>query len=157
MGYQQFLEKGLIAFFRASQGRGLGLLAGLQQLRTTARVISQELIKDDITVYEQGDGASRRVMLEQFRAADEQEVLLGTRSFWEGVDIQQGQRVGYLQAALRCANRSHLRRAQRDLPKFVQRLLGARKCAEVPPRLWPPHPQQSRPRRGRHLRQTPAL
>jgi DNA polymerase-3 subunit epsilon/ATP-dependent DNA helicase DinG len=38
-------------------------------------------------VYEQGDGSSRRVMLEQFRAA-ERGVLFGTRSFWEGVDIQ---------------------------------------------------------------------
>lgn len=87
VGYQQFLEKGLIAFYRASQGRGLALFTSYQQLRATSRVISPELIKDDITVYEQGDGTSRRVMLEQFRAADKA-VLLGTRSFWEGVDIQ---------------------------------------------------------------------
>jgi DNA polymerase-3 subunit epsilon/ATP-dependent DNA helicase DinG len=38
-------------------------------------------------VYEQADGVSRRSLLEQFRAA-ERGVLLGTKSFWEGVDIQ---------------------------------------------------------------------
>lgn len=86
-GYQQALERGLITLYRASQGRGLGLFTSYQQLRATSRVISPELLKDDITVYEQGDGTSRRVMLEQFRAAD-RAVLLGTRSFWEGVDIQ---------------------------------------------------------------------
>ncbi len=86
-GYQQALERGLIAFYRGSQGRGLALFTSYQQLRTTSRVMSPELIKDEITVYEQGDGTSRRVMLEQFRAADKA-VLMGTRSFWEGVDIQ---------------------------------------------------------------------
>ena len=86
-GYQQAVEKGLIALFRASQGRGMGLFTAYTQLRQTARVIAPELQKDDIIVLEQGDGTSRRAMLEQFRAAD-RAVLLGTRSFWEGVDVQ---------------------------------------------------------------------
>jgi DNA polymerase-3 subunit epsilon/ATP-dependent DNA helicase DinG len=37
-------------------------------------------------VHQQGDGTGRRQMLENFKTAD-QAVLLGTRSFWEGVDI----------------------------------------------------------------------
>jgi DNA polymerase-3 subunit epsilon/ATP-dependent DNA helicase DinG len=37
-------------------------------------------------VYEQGEGASRHALLETFRTSD-QAVLLGTRSFWEGVDV----------------------------------------------------------------------
>ena len=86
-GYQQWVERGLIELFRASGGRGLALFTSNAQLRATAKVIAPELIKDDIMVYEQGDGTSRRVMLEQFKAAD-RAVLLGTRSFWEGVDIQ---------------------------------------------------------------------
>ena len=86
-GYQQWVEKGLIALFRASQGRGLALFTSNAALRATGKVIAPELMKDDILVYEQGDGTSRRVMLEQFKAADKA-VLLGTRSFWEGVDIQ---------------------------------------------------------------------
>ena len=86
-GYQQALEKGLIELFRASGGRGLALFTSYSALRQTARAIAPELQKDDILVYEQGDGSSRRVMIEQFRAA-ERAVMLGTRSFWEGVDIQ---------------------------------------------------------------------
>jgi DNA polymerase-3 subunit epsilon/ATP-dependent DNA helicase DinG len=40
-----------------------------------------------IVVYDQTEGASRHQLLESFRSA-EQAVLLGTRSFWEGVDVQ---------------------------------------------------------------------
>ncbi len=86
-GYQQAVERGLIELFRATRGRGLALFTSYTALRQTARVIAPELQKDDILVYEQGDGVSRRVMIEQFRAA-ERAVMLGTRSFWEGVDIQ---------------------------------------------------------------------
>jgi DNA polymerase-3 subunit epsilon/ATP-dependent DNA helicase DinG len=86
-GYQQAVERGLIELFRASGGRGLALFTSYSALRQTARVIAPELQKSEIMVYEQGDGVSRRVMVEQFRAA-ERAVMLGTRSFWEGVDIQ---------------------------------------------------------------------
>jgi DNA polymerase-3 subunit epsilon/ATP-dependent DNA helicase DinG len=37
-------------------------------------------------VYEQGEGASPHALLETFRSADKA-VLLGTRAFWEGVDV----------------------------------------------------------------------
>jgi DNA polymerase-3 subunit epsilon/ATP-dependent DNA helicase DinG len=37
-------------------------------------------------VYEQSSGASRHALLEGFRSS-ESAVLLGTRSFWEGVDV----------------------------------------------------------------------
>ncbi len=86
-GYQQAVERGLIELFKASGGRGLALFTSYTALRQTGRVIAPELAKSDIMVYEQGDGTSRRVMIEQFRAA-ERAVMLGTRSFWEGVDIQ---------------------------------------------------------------------
>jgi DNA polymerase-3 subunit epsilon/ATP-dependent DNA helicase DinG len=86
-GYQQAVERGLIDLFKASEGRGLALFTSYTALRATARVIAPELQKNDILVYEQGDGTSRRVMIEQFRAA-ERAVMMGTKSFWEGVDIQ---------------------------------------------------------------------
>jgi DNA polymerase-3 subunit epsilon/ATP-dependent DNA helicase DinG len=86
-GYQQGVEKGLIDLFTASHGRGLALFTSYTQLRATSRVIAPALQRDEITVFEQGDGTSRRVMIENFRAA-ERGVMLGTRSFWEGVDIQ---------------------------------------------------------------------
>jgi DNA polymerase-3 subunit epsilon/ATP-dependent DNA helicase DinG len=44
------------------------------------------LIKHNIRVYEQGEGASPTALMENFRS-DGRAVLLGTRSFWEGVDL----------------------------------------------------------------------
>ncbi|MCS7059846.1 MAG: helicase C-terminal domain-containing protein [Anaerolineae bacterium] len=85
--YQRILDRALVELFRASQGRGLALFTSYSQLRATARAITPILMQDGILVYDQSDGVSRRVLLEQFRAADKA-VLLGTRSFWEGVDIQ---------------------------------------------------------------------
>lgn len=86
-GYQQAVERGLIELFRASEGRGLALFTSYSALRATARAIAPTLLRDDILVFEQGDGTSRRAMIENFRAAD-RAVMLGTKSFWEGVDIQ---------------------------------------------------------------------
>ncbi|MFC1463826.1 MAG: helicase C-terminal domain-containing protein [Candidatus Brachytrichaceae bacterium NZ_4S206] len=86
-GYQQAVERGLIELFRASEGRGLALFTSYSALRATARAITPALLRDDILVFEQGDGTSRRAMIEGFRAAD-RAVMLGTKSFWEGVDIQ---------------------------------------------------------------------
>jgi DNA polymerase-3 subunit epsilon/ATP-dependent DNA helicase DinG len=86
-GYQQMVERGLVELFRASQGRGMALFTSYAQLRATSKVIAPLLLRDGIMVYEQGDGVSRRAMLDQFRGA-ERAVILGTRSFWEGVDIQ---------------------------------------------------------------------
>jgi ATP-dependent DNA helicase DinG len=56
-------------------------------LRTTGRAIEPALLRDGIQVLEQGSGLSRRAMVDNFRNAD-RAVMLGTRSFWEGVDIQ---------------------------------------------------------------------
>ncbi len=86
-GYQQALERALIDLFRASKGRGMALFTSYSALRATGRVIAPELARHGVTVFEQADGVSRRSLLEQFRA-HEAGVLLGTRSFWEGVDIQ---------------------------------------------------------------------
>jgi len=64
----------------------LALFTSYKELLETSRVISPLLAKDDIIVFEQGTGASTSSLLESFRKA-ERAVLLGTRSFWEGVDI----------------------------------------------------------------------
>ena len=85
--YQQFVERALVELFIASKGRGMALFTSYSQLRATSRNVAPQLLRAGITLYEQGDGSSRRVMLEQFRAA-EHGVLFGTRSFWEGVDVQ---------------------------------------------------------------------
>jgi DNA polymerase-3 subunit epsilon/ATP-dependent DNA helicase DinG len=64
----------------------LVLFTSYDQLRRTSQAISPALARDEILVYEQGEGASPHTLLETFRTSDKA-VLLGTRAFWEGVDI----------------------------------------------------------------------
>jgi ATP-dependent DNA helicase DinG len=85
-GHQRAVESGLIRLCRATEGRALVLFTSYEQLRRTSQVISPTLAKDDILVYEQGEGASPHSLLETFRST-ERAVLLGTRAFWEGVDV----------------------------------------------------------------------
>jgi ATP-dependent DNA helicase DinG len=84
--YQRHLDKTLISLCKASGGRTLVLFTSYAQLKRTSKNISQTLSVSDITVYEQGEGASPNALLASFKSAD-RAVLLGTRSFWEGVDI----------------------------------------------------------------------
>jgi ATP-dependent DNA helicase DinG len=84
--YQRALEGGLAALVQATQGRTMALFTSYQQLRTTARAVSGRLAKAGITVLEQGEGVSRRQLLENFKGSPKG-VLMGTRSFWEGVDV----------------------------------------------------------------------
>ncbi len=85
-GYQRAMEQTLSRLAKATNGRLLALFTSYAQLKRTSQAIMPELIRDDIQVYEQGDGSSPNTLLENFRDA-EKAVLLGTRSFWEGVDI----------------------------------------------------------------------
>ena len=64
----------------------LVLFTSYAQLRQTARAITPILLENEIRVYEQGSGASPSSLLEAFKS-DDRSILLGTRSFWEGVDI----------------------------------------------------------------------
>lgn len=85
-GHQRAIEQGLIKLCQATGGRALVLFTSYDQLRRTSQAISADLARNDIIVYEQGDGASPHSLLETFRGS-ERAVLLGTRSFWEGVDV----------------------------------------------------------------------
>jgi DNA polymerase-3 subunit epsilon/ATP-dependent DNA helicase DinG len=84
--YQTILEKGLVDLAIASRGRAMVLFTSYDQLRRTSLAVSDALAARDILVLEQGEGASRTALLETFRSTP-QAVLLGTRSFWEGVDV----------------------------------------------------------------------
>ncbi len=85
-GYQKAVEAVLIELFRATQGRALALFTSHSQLQTTYRAISRPLEEDDIIVIAQNLDGSRRQVLETFKT-QERTVLLGTRSFWEGIDV----------------------------------------------------------------------
>jgi len=84
--YQRQLDKTLVQLCKASGGRALVLFTSYAQLKRTSKSISSPLAQVDIAVYEQGEGASPNALLESFKS-NERAVLLGTRSFWEGVDI----------------------------------------------------------------------
>lgn len=85
-GYQRAVEQTLIRLARATGGRMLVLFTSYAQLRRTSQAITPPLLEAGIQVYEQGEGASTNLLLETFRES-EKAVLLGTRAFWEGVDI----------------------------------------------------------------------
>ncbi|MBI3241724.1 MAG: DEAD/DEAH box helicase [Chloroflexi bacterium] len=85
-GHQRALENGLIALCKATKGRAMALFTANAQMKQTAQAIRGPLERAGVVVYDQTEGASRHQLLESFRSAD-QAVLLGTRSFWEGVDV----------------------------------------------------------------------
>jgi DNA polymerase-3 subunit epsilon/ATP-dependent DNA helicase DinG len=85
-GYQKAVESGLIDLVRATQGRTLVLFTSHSQLQTTYRAITRPLEEDDIVVIAQNLDGSRRQVLETFKT-QERTVLLGTKSFWEGIDV----------------------------------------------------------------------
>lgn len=85
-GHQRAVDQGLIELVKQIRGRTLVLFTAYSQLKASAKNIRGPLAEAGIVVYQQGDGSSRRQMLDNFKTAD-QAVLLGTRSFWEGIDI----------------------------------------------------------------------
>jgi ATP-dependent DNA helicase DinG len=85
-GYQQALSRVLINTAKATGGRMLVLFTSYAALKKTSQAITGALAREEIYVFEQGEGASPNTLLESFKATD-RAVLLGTRSFWEGVDV----------------------------------------------------------------------
>lgn len=86
IAYQRAVEQGIISLCRATEGRALILFTSYAQLRETANAVNEVLAQDGIIVYDQSDGSSRAQLLEGFIGSDKA-VLMGTRSFWEGVDV----------------------------------------------------------------------
>jgi DNA polymerase-3 subunit epsilon/ATP-dependent DNA helicase DinG len=84
--FQQAVEEGVLALSKATEGRALVLFTSYAQLRLTANTIGDELERAGIAIYDQSDGSSRAQLLDEF-VRNEKAVLMGTRSFWEGIDI----------------------------------------------------------------------
>mgnify|MGYP005812758457 CR=1 FL=1 len=84
--HQRAVEETLIRLAKASGGRMLALFTSYAQLQKTSKAIEGPLNKLDITTYEQGEGASPSALLDIFKETP-RAVLLGTRAFWEGVDV----------------------------------------------------------------------
>ena len=84
--YQREVDSAIIRLAKATGGRLMALFTSYAQLKKTAKAIGPAMAAAGIQIYEQGEGASTNILLETFRET-EKAVLLGTRAFWEGVDI----------------------------------------------------------------------
>lgn len=86
-GYQDRVQDAVGALADTLGGRSLVLFTSYAQLRSTYAALREPLAEAGIRVLAQGqDGASRAALLDAFKA-DQRTVLLGTSSFWEGVDV----------------------------------------------------------------------
>jgi DNA polymerase-3 subunit epsilon/ATP-dependent DNA helicase DinG len=85
-GYQRHLENTLVQLCKASQGRALVLFTSHSALRATYRSIQRPLEEAGIMVLGHNIDGSRRQLLERFKS-NPRTVLLGTSSFWEGIDV----------------------------------------------------------------------
>lgn len=84
-GYQRYVEEAIVAVAKTLGGRTMVLFTAYGQLSATGRAISNDLAEAGITLLAQNEGGSRQQLLEQFKTTPS--VLLGTKSFWEGVDV----------------------------------------------------------------------
>ncbi|HXF50845.1 MAG TPA: helicase C-terminal domain-containing protein [Dehalococcoidia bacterium] len=85
-GYQRAVEEALIDLCRASEGRALALFTSYAALRATYGAIRGPLEEDGILVLAHGIDGSPGQLIEQLRDHP-RTVVLGTSSFWEGVDV----------------------------------------------------------------------
>lgn len=83
--YQAAVEQAIIAAATATAGRTMALFTSHAHLRVTADAIRAPLDQLGITTLQHGSSGRRR-LLREFRET-EKAVLLGTRTFWEGVDL----------------------------------------------------------------------
>jgi ATP-dependent DNA helicase DinG len=86
-GYQRYVEQAVVSVAQALGGRTMALFTSYSQLLATAKAVEQPLADAGIMLLAQGEGSSRQQLLDQFRQDGCRAVLLGTRSFWEGVDV----------------------------------------------------------------------
>ena len=85
-GYQHAVQEALLSIARAAQGRTLALFTSHGALRAVYGLIQAPLAQEGIRVLGQGIDGSPRHLLNVFRG-DARSILLGTSSFWEGVDV----------------------------------------------------------------------
>ncbi len=84
--YAEALGDFLAELFKRTGGRGLALFTSYVMLRKATNHIREVLGDSGVDVLAQGESMSREALTEQFRD-DISSVLMGTHSFWEGVDV----------------------------------------------------------------------
>ena len=85
-GYQRALQESLIELCRSTRGRAMILFTSHSALQSTYRAIKRPLEAEGILVLGQRLDGNPRQLVDRLKSRAET-VLLGTNSFWEGVDI----------------------------------------------------------------------
>jgi ATP-dependent DNA helicase RecQ len=83
--FEQETAEELRALARFGEGRLLALFTARARVRAARAALEEPLARDGIPVLAQGD-AGRQTLLQRFRDHPES-ILLGTRSFWQGIDV----------------------------------------------------------------------
>jgi ATP-dependent DNA helicase DinG len=80
------VEELIAAVARRARGRTLALFTSHRQLRDVHQMLRQRVDLDEVLILGQGIDGQRRQLLKMFEEAD-RPLLLGTSTFWEGIDI----------------------------------------------------------------------
>ncbi len=73
-------------YVERSDGRAFVLFTSYEMMRRAAAELTPWLAERDMALYSQSDGVPRTQLLDRFKA-NPRGVLLGTDSFWQGVDV----------------------------------------------------------------------
>ncbi len=76
----------LADLYRRTDGRGMALFTSYDMLSRVADVLEREFLGDGLNLLAQGRSGSRENITSIFKRGN-RSVLLGTHSFWEGVDV----------------------------------------------------------------------
>lgn len=84
--YQEQVDQLTEKFVLESDGRAFVLFTSYGMLRQTAEALAPTLAQHGLQLLAQGEDLPRSQMIERFKA-NPRSVLLGTDSFWQGVDV----------------------------------------------------------------------
>jgi ATP-dependent DNA helicase DinG len=86
LAFERLLPEMIRRYVDRTDGHAFVLFTSYEQLRLAAEAISPWLRERKLTLYSQADALPRSQMIARFKA-DPRAVLLGTDSFWQGVDV----------------------------------------------------------------------
>lgn len=84
--FERLCSEMIKRYVARTDGHAFVLFTSYDMIRRVARDITPWLASNDMALYSQADGVPRTQMIEQFKA-NPRGVLLGTDSFWQGVDV----------------------------------------------------------------------
>jgi Rad3-related DNA helicase len=84
--FDAYIGNQMAAISRLLGGRTLGLFTSFKSVSAVFYLLIRALNKEQIKLYGQGHSGGKSTMLKRFRQ-NPRSVLLGTDSFWEGIDV----------------------------------------------------------------------